>query len=214
MENIARRSGVEATLLPHRRFTAEGDTYLYSAETGGLFRIDDGVRDVLSAPASSRAGAVPAEILSDLRRAGLLGIAGGPEPAGRAAHPPLRLRTLVLMLTYSCNLACRYCYEDRDGGCVDGQGWPSAGAGRDATGSVAPAPPREMSPETIRESVGFLLDRSGADRKVSIVLFGGEPLLRFPFLRAAVLESRAMADARGKEILTAGLAHADHRDVQ
>ena len=57
-----------------------------------------------------------------------------------------------------------------------------------------------MSPESLRESVGFLLDHSGENRKVSIVLFGGEPLLRFPLLRAAVHEARAMATARGKEI--------------
>ncbi|MGB5195773.1 MAG: hypothetical protein WBN64_01775, partial [Candidatus Deferrimicrobium sp.] len=73
MENTARRSGAEATLRPHHSFAAEGGTYLYAAETGGLFRMDDGVRDALSALASSRAGAVPEGILADLRRVGLLG---------------------------------------------------------------------------------------------------------------------------------------------
>ena len=207
MGNTARRPDAEATLLPHRIFTAEGEAYVYAAETGGLFRMDDGMRDALSALASAGAPAVPEGILSDLRRAGILGTAGGGEPAVRTAHPPLRLRTLVLMLTTSCNLACRYCYEDRDGGCVDGQGRPGAGAGREATDSVAPAStadrggaPGEMSPEALRESVRFLLDHSGANRKVSIVLFGGEPLLRFPLLRDAVHEARAMAQGRGKEI--------------
>ncbi len=220
MGNNARTFGAEATLLPHRSFTADGDTYLYAAETGGLFRMGDGVRDALSALASPGAGSVPPEVLSDLRRAGLLGTAGECGPAVRTAPPPLRLRTLVLMLTYSCNLACRYCYEDREEGCVpgsivgaDGQGRPGAAAGG--------TPPREMSLESLRESVRFLLDHSGddgqgrpgaeagrdapgsvasANRKVSVVLFGGEPLLRFPLLRAAVHEARAMAEGRGKEI--------------
>ena len=202
MGNIARSPGEEAVLLPHRSFTAEGDTYLYAAESGGLFRMDDGVRDALSTLASSGPGAVPAEILSDLRRVGLLGTAGESGPSVRTAHPPLRLRTLVLMLTTSCNLACRYCYEDREEGCV-----PPAGA----VGA-----PGEMSPESLRESVGFLLDHSGENRSVSVVLFGGEPHLRFPTLRTAVHEARAMAEARGKEIsfslttngtlLTAGIA--------
>ena len=192
MGNIARGPGAGPALLPHRSFTAEGGTYLYAAESGGLFRLDDGARDALSALASSGAGAVPAEFLPDLRRAGLLGTAAGCAPA---AHPPLRLRTLVLMLTYSCNLACRYCYEDREEGCVppgDGRGSTGTAPGRGA--------PREMSPEVLRKSVGFLLDRSGERRKVSVVLFGGEPLLRFPLLRDAVREARAMAGARGKEI--------------
>ena len=207
MGDIARKAGVEASLLPHFSFMAEGETYLYAAESGGLFRLDDGARDALSALDMLEGTTVPPEILSDLRHAGLLGASTGCRPAGRTAHPPLRLRTLVLMLTYSCNLACRYCYEDREEGCTP------ALAGETA--------PREMSPESLRESVRFLLDHCGADgqgwpsagagreatdsvasanRKLSIVFFGGEPLLRFPLLRAAVHEARAMADARGKEI--------------
>ena len=56
MGNIARRPGAGATLLPHFRFTAEGGAYLYASESGGLFRMDDGVRDALSALASRRGG--------------------------------------------------------------------------------------------------------------------------------------------------------------
>jgi uncharacterized protein len=93
---------------------------------------------------------------------------------------------MVLMLTDSCNLSCRYCYEDREEGCV-----PRAGAG------TAPA---EMSMDTLSRSVAFLLDHSRDSRKVSVVFFGGEPLLRFPLLRAAVAEARAMARARGKGV--------------
>lgn len=185
MGNIARTPGAETVLLPHHRFTAEGGTYLYASETGGLFRMDDGVRDALSALASSRAGAVPEGILSDLRRAGLLGTAGGGGPAVRTAHPPLRLRTLVLMLTTSCNLACRYCYEEREEGCVPQPGGET---------------PREMSPESLRRSLAYLLDHAGANGKVSVTFFGGEPLLRFPLIRSAVGEARRMASARGKEI--------------
>ena len=206
MANIARTSGAGAALLPYQRFTAEGEAYVYAAETGGLFRMDDGMKEAISSLASSEASTLSPEILSDLRRAGLVQAEEVCEKAGRTAHPPLRLRTLVLMLTYACNLACRYCYADREEGCAppdDGHGWPSAAAGRDAPGSIA-APeggaPREMSPESLRGSVGFLLDQCGENRNVSIVLFGGEPLLRFPLLRAAVHEARAMAKGRGKEV--------------
>jgi uncharacterized protein len=195
MGNIARGPGAGPSLLPHRSFTAEGDAYLYAAETGGLFRMDDRVRDALSVLASTKADEVPAEVLSDLRRAGLLGTAGGCRPADRIAHPPLRLRTLVLMLTTSCNLACRYCYEDREEGCVsagDGRGGPGAAAGGGT--------PREMSLESLRGGVAYLLDHAGAGRKVSVTFFGGEPLLRFPLIRSAVGDARRMARERGKEI--------------
>jgi len=189
--NIARRPGAGAALLPHFRFTAEGGTYLYASESGGVFRLEDGARDALAALGKDGLGGATAEadggVLEDLAKAGILrlGERMGPERCA-IAHPPLRLRTLVLMLTYSCNLACRYCYEDREEGCAS----PVQGEGT----------PGEMSPESLRESVRFLLDHSGNHRKVSIVLFGGEPLLRFPLLRAAVHEARAMATAKGKEV--------------
>ena len=186
MENIARTSGAEEILLPHRSFTAEGGTYLYAAESGGLFRMDDGMRDALTTLASTEADVVPAEVLSDLRRAGVLGAAGRWGRTDRTAHPPLRLRSLVLMLTSSCNLACRYCYEDREEGCA-----PPAGGG---------GAPREMSLESLRRGVAYLLDNAGADRKVSVTFFGGEPLLRFPLIQAGVGEARRMARERGKEI--------------
>jgi uncharacterized protein len=182
MGTIERTSG--AVLLPHHRFTAEGATYLYASETGGLFRMDDGARDALSAIVSS--GAVLPEILSDLRRAGLLGTAGERVASGRTAHPPLRLRTLVLMLTTSCNLACRYCYEDREEGCAP----PATGGGA----------PRDMSPESLHRGVAYLLEHAAADRKVSVTFFGGEPLLRFPLIRTAVGEARRMALERGKQV--------------
>ncbi|HEX7524646.1 MAG TPA: radical SAM protein, partial [Candidatus Deferrimicrobium sp.] len=204
MGNISRMSGAEGTLLPHCSFTAEGGTYLYAAESGGLFRMDDGVRDALANLSSMEAGEVPPEILSDLRRAGLLGTAGEPVSAARTAHPPLRLRSLVLMLTTSCNLACRYCYEDREEGCSS----PAGGGGA----------PREMSLESLRRGVAYLLDHDGQGRpsaaagreatgsfaaaagKVSVTFFGGEPLLRFPLIQAAVGEARRMASERRKEI--------------
>ena len=186
MANIAHTCGAGASLLPHRRFTADGEAYVYAAETGGLFRMDDGMREALSSLASAEDSALPSEILSDLRRAGLLQAEGLREKAGRTAHPPLRLGTLVLMLTYSCNLACRYCYEDREEGCAP----PADGGGA----------PREMSPESLRRGVAYLLEHAGADRKVSVTFFGGEPLLRFPLIRTAVGEARRMARERGKEI--------------
>jgi uncharacterized protein len=113
------------------------------------------------------------------------------------------------MLTTSCNLACRYCYEDREEGCAP----PANGGGE----------PREMSPESLRNAIAFLLEHdgpggggpgaaagrdapasvaaaAGANRKVSVTFFGGEPLLRFPLIRTAVGEARRMAMERGKEI--------------
>jgi uncharacterized protein len=92
---------------------------------------------------------------------------------------------MVLMLTYSCNLSCRYCYESREDGCAP---------------PVSNLVPRGMSVETLLKSVAFLLENSGRSKKVSVVFFGGEPLLRFPLLEAAVPAARAMAREMGKDI--------------
>lgn len=185
MGDMSRASGA-TILLPHRRFTAAGEAYVYATETGGLFRMDETMRNALSALAASGASAIPPDVLSDLQRAGLLQYGEGPEPLVHAALPALRVRTLVLMLTYSCNLSCRYCYEAREEGCAP---------------PVDPGGSRpEMSAETLRKSIAFLLDNSGESRRVSVVFFGGEPLLRFPLLRAAVPMVRAMASAWGKEV--------------
>ena len=185
MEALGRVPGA-TTVLPHRLFREGGGRYVYAADTGGLFRMDAAVQGALSALASSGAPSVPRDLLADLARAGLLRTAGVPEPSARTVLPPLCVRTLVLMLTNSCNLSCRYCYEGREEGCAP----PSDGGGVR----------QEMSGETIRRSVAFLLDHSGERRSVSVVFFGGEPLLRFPVLRNAVPDARAMAWERGKEI--------------
>jgi uncharacterized protein len=185
MGDMSRASGA-TLLLPHRRFTVAGGSYVYAAETGGLFRMDEAVGNALSALVNSGVSAVPADVLPDLRQAGLLRHGEGREPLVRAALPALRVRTLVLMLTSSCNLSCRYCYEAREDRCV-----PPAETG---------GPWPEMSAETLRKSIAFLLENSGEIRNVSVIFFGGEPLLRFPLLRAAVPMARAMASERGKEI--------------
>jgi uncharacterized protein len=220
--------GSGTRLHPYRRFAVQGEEYLYAAETGGLFRMDWRMRRSLAAlapqdgrgrPDAGAAGDVPVlaatdgvpgfpqDVFDDLAKAGILrpDEAPGPDPRN-PPHPPLRLRTLVLMLTTACNLACRYCYEDREEGCVPPGGLNGRNASLGGTGAPGPTPapcetaPTYMSMKAVRESVAFLLDRCGEGRNVSVVLFGGEPLLRFPFLRSVVGEARAMASARGKGI--------------
>ncbi len=171
--------------LPHREFSAGGEAYLYAAESGALFRLDGATREALSVLAGAGGAPVAPELVAELERAGLLRSGKAPARDARLPVPDLRVRTLVLLLTSSCNLACRYCYEDREG-------------------CAPPAPPadvpRDMSPEALRRSVAFLLDGAGDSRKVSVTFFGGEPLLRFPLIRQSVPEIRSMSEERGKSV--------------
>lgn len=69
------------------------------------------------------------------------------------------ISALVLVLTSQCNLRCSYCFENRKNSL-----W--------------------MSWRILRESIEFLLESTR--NELSIVFYGGEPLLAFPIIRRAV----------------------------
>lgn len=68
-----------------------------------------------------------------------------------------KIREINLVITHKCNLNCIYCYEvNKDGG--------------------------EMSIETAKGIITHYLSTKTCD-ELAINLFGGEPLLRFPFIK-------------------------------
>ena len=100
-----------------------------------------------------------------------------PAPLDPAAIP---LGTLVLEAAQACNLRCTYCY-----------------AGGGSYGGAA----RVMPPELARRAARYLVESSGERESVTLVLFGGEPLLNLAALKAAVLEGEAAARACGKRFV-------------
>jgi uncharacterized protein len=58
-----------------------------------------------------------------------------------------------------------------------------------------------MRPELARRAARFLADSSGERESVTLVLFGGEPLLNLAALKAAVTEAEAVTQAAGKKLL-------------
>ena len=57
-----------------------------------------------------------------------------------------------------------------------------------------------MSPEVARKGIDLLLRECGANRELSVVFFGGEPLLNFRAIRAAVAHARAQEETGGRTI--------------
>ena len=100
-----------------------------------------------------------------------------PTPIDPADVP---LATLVLEVAQTCNLRCSYCY-----------------AGGGSYGGA----PRLMRPELARRAARHLVESSGEREQVTLVLFGGEPLLNFPAIEAAVSEAEAAASAAGKKLV-------------
>jgi uncharacterized protein len=108
--------------------------------------------------------------------AGATGGAPGPLRAPEEGAQGVRLSSLALHLTHRCNLCCDYCYLPR--------------GGSDAA---------TMSEETALRAVDLLLEESIGEPAVSIVFFGGEPLL-CPGLIERVVEHATTAGGSRRRV--------------
>lgn len=89
---------------------------------------------------------------------------------GASASNPVRHSSgVVLMVSGSCNLACRYCY---------------------AAGSWLADSQSMMGWDVARAALDFLIRRAPERRAFTIVFFGGEPLLNFPLIEDIVHECK------------------------
>jgi pyruvate-formate lyase-activating enzyme len=109
----------------------------------------------------------------------------------RPAPSGREIRKLKLAVTSSCTLRCSYCFVDKASGL-------------------------ELAPEAALEAVALLIDAPGRMKELEI--YGGEPLLRFDFVRfvvdAAVERARAAGKPLSVALATNGLrlddAHVDY----
>jgi uncharacterized protein len=88
-----------------------------------------------------------------------------------------RIASVALNVSGTCNLACDYCY-----------------LGREAETS------RLMTEEVARSAVDLLLRESFGERSLSVVFFGGEPLLNPWVIENTVRYARGRAELLGAEI--------------
>lgn len=86
-----------------------------------------------------------------------------------------RMSYMELILTDQCNLRCSYCFEkDKN--------------------------PHNMSDETALTAVDFLMEESGTTKNITLLFFGGEPLLRFDLMQKIWSYASKRADELGKKI--------------
>ncbi len=174
------------TWADHRVLGGSGDPIIFAVDDASLFSLTPQAHETLCKWRKSRLvdpDKVPLadqEVLEGLRDARVL------VPATRKKHSPpqpqpgqVPLSTLVLEVAQDCNLRCTYCY---------------AGAG---TYGAAPC---LLDPETARQAARYLLDNSGDQKHVSLVFFGGEPLLNMPAVEAAASEAISHADKIDKKV--------------
>lgn len=98
------------------------------------------------------------------------------------------IRHLELMVTHDCNMRCRYCYGVDDGG--NNPETPYL-YGSDTCG---------MSFETAQQGVDFLFDVSGPQKELSVIFFGGEPLLELELIQKITQYIRSREEETGKKV--------------
>ena len=122
--------------------------------------------------------------LSELQALGVL-LTDGSQPVQavpflpKLSDKPFPQRSLVLNVANDCNLGCTYCFASQ--------------------GDYG-APRRFMSQETAKESVDFLLQNSGDHPTVTLVFFGGEPLMNFRLISETVAYATRAGELVGKRV--------------
>lgn len=196
-----------------RQFSAGGRDYVMVVATTGIFAVDglgaellrylrNGVLDPPPATVGPQvAGNHPVTFphlyaafegrnskeeirsaLSELGRMGAIRLRGVPGASPvLPKHPPLPFpqKSLVLNVANDCNLGCSYCFA--------------------AQGDYG-APRQMMDENTARRSVDFLLQNSGDSDSVTLVFFGGEPLMNLALIRRLVGYANEAGRKAGKKV--------------
>lgn len=170
----------------HRIFKAPGNDVVFGVDEASLFSVTPDALETLRSWRSTwpvvldRVPQPDREVLEGLRDARILRPATvGPARALRPDPGEVPLGTLVLEVAQACNLRCTYCY---------------------AEGGTYGGPPRLLEPEMARRAVRHLLDHSGDRDSVTLIFFGGEPLLNPDAVRAATEEARTRGRQAGKRV--------------
>ncbi len=101
-----------------------------------------------------------------------------PEVDTQPAADDCHIRTLELLVSQQCNLACTYCY---------------------ANGGEYNAPGR-MAYDTARKAVDSLFRNSGPHEELSVTFFGGEPLIEYETIKKTIRYAQQQASYRGKRV--------------
>jgi uncharacterized protein len=175
------------------RFRVKEREFAFLVPSSLVLELDAPSRAILDAleegprPAEEIApNAVAREALVELAKVGAVVRENAPAPVPlsplRLPSTPPPLSTIVLNVTNSCNLSCRYCYE----------------YGEDRL--AAPETPAVMSEETARQSIELLLAESAPAARLQVTFFGGETLLNWRVIRPVVDYARRRAREEGKFI--------------
>ena len=165
-------------IMPFHLFHYKAHHYVINIEKMSANSVSE-----ITARALNSTGTEPEMLLTpdmevDLKKLGLISEAGG-ESKKTVKGELSPIVNMKLFLTQSCNLKCVYCY---------GEG------GEYGTGGS------NMQEKTAFQAVDWLLEQSGKMKKLHIGFLGGEPLLKFPLMKAIVEYGKKRVQEMGKEV--------------
>jgi uncharacterized protein len=182
------------TTADYRIFNVDGHDFLFLPSQCAVFELDADIKAILN-QGRLLGGFTREEVLSGLfgpveentdffeelvlRRVIVSESKTTPDYGHHAVFVEMPIHTLILQVTDACNLSCDYCYCRSN-----------------------PNPPdseKKMTPAMARRAIDFLLARSGNYKTLTLVFFGGEPLLNFDLISDAVDYAREKASQQNKK---------------
>ena len=187
-------------LTEHHLFQRFDKQILFNVETMLFYEVNPVVSDLVASLEKNQDSVNVASLrqkydrweikntITYLEKEGFFGKGDGDH---RSVRPVLKkrrgIRHLELLVTHSCNMACRYCYGAH--GQEKWEGNPYL-YGADSGG---------MSFDTAKKGVDYLFEASGPQKELSIIFFGGEPLLEIDLLEKIVPYIRRKEKGTGKK---------------
>lgn len=183
------------TTADYRVFDVDGHDFLFLPSCCAVFEMDPGIKalldqcrlpghfardeilSALSGPAEENSAFFDELVLRDVIVSETQKNPDNDEYP--AVYGEMPLHTLVLQVTDACNLGCDYCY------CRNNLN--------------AQKKEKRMTPATARRAIDFLLARSGHYKTLTLVFFGGEPLLNFDLISDAVDYAGKQASQQNKK---------------
>lgn len=163
--------------------------YFFDVNKNEIVNVEKGVYDFLMKLANNEEVQPNEEVkkkVDELKKRGYLSSnvlkeIKHPESDNLEYHLDRHINQLTLQITQNCNLRCSYCAYSK---------FDNLGQRNHSN--------KEMTIETAKKAVDFLLEHSYDSERIVIGFYGGEPLLRFDFIKEIV--SYAKENFVGKEL--------------
>lgn len=175
----------------HKIFRESGKLFVYCANNTGLFEIDDRTSKLIQQEGKTYKAAYESvknlfsfdefnALIKDMADNYFIKNDKNDKIIADSREVKLgnNIFSLTILLAQECNMRCTYCYAE------DGE-YDDKGI---------------MTIQTARKAIDFLIEHSGNNKNLSVVLFGGEPLLALPLIKELVPYIRETEEKTGKKI--------------